>query len=89
MEESYFYSYGIICFLYGFVIILYDWVKMVLSHEAERQLNQISIIMTKKMFYTAPEAENLKFMLETNFLTTGKFSDDGTEIIGDDGEEDL
>ena len=41
------------------------------------------------MYYTAPEAENLKFMLETNFLTTGKFSDDGTEIIGDDGEEDL
>ncbi len=44
--------------------------------------------MNKKLFYTAPEAEDLELRFEASFLKTG-FSDQGTEIIEDDGEDDL
>ena len=40
--------------------------------------------MSKKLFYTAPEAENLEFRFEVNFLNT--LTGDGGNV--DDGEED-
>ena len=43
----------------------------------------------KKKLYEKPEAELITVRFEGNFCATGPFSDQGTEISGEDPEEDL